>query len=292
MQNDGRNILIFGALPILEAAVRHNSFTKAALEFGISQSALSRRIQRLELETGIALFARRGRAISLTEDGARLAEAARLALDLVEAARDSAAVSTEGTLTLGVLPSLGSRWLAPLLAGFRRAYPGVYVRVETIDADFRSDHKDPVTWDPSVLDIVITRGHGGWRTLDAYKLFDEHMIAVRATGEHVETRIGHSTRSGAWQAYLDKAKISIAMDRPGLVFEHYYMVLEAVRSGAGIGLVPLATVKQDLQDGTLVAFGPQVATGASYYAVTAPRNTTRAAPAAFIEWLKDIPTDQ
>jgi hypothetical protein len=77
MQNDSRKLAIFGALPVLEAAVRHNSFTKAAREFGLTQSALSRRIQGLERDLGVVLFARRGRSITLTEDGARIAGIAR-----------------------------------------------------------------------------------------------------------------------------------------------------------------------------------------------------------------------
>ncbi len=285
MQSDPRTLAIFSALPVLEAAVRHGSFTKAAREFGISQSALSRRIQGLEQDLGITLFARRGRSISLTHDGARLADAARAALDLLEAARDQADIALAGTLTIGVLPSLGTCWLTPKLAEFRAAYPDIYLRLETIDADFREGHKDPVTWDPSVLDVVITRGHGGWPTLVATKLFDEQMIAASAQAPRENRRLGHSSRTGAWQAYLEKAGDVVKMDRPGLVFEHHYMVLEAARTGAGIGLLPLEIAAHDLENGTLIECGPAVPTGAAYYALTTHRNAERAAPAAFVDWL-------
>ena len=157
MQNDTRKLAIFGALPVLEAAVRHNSFTKAAREFGLTQSALSRRIQGLERDLGVVLFARKGRSITLTDDGARLADAARASLELIESAQHRSNADLSGTLTVGVLPSLASCWLIPHLSQFCSKYPDLQVRVETIDADFREDHKDPVTWDPSSLDVVATR---------------------------------------------------------------------------------------------------------------------------------------
>lgn len=288
MQSDSRTLAIFGALPVLEAAVRHNSFTKAAREFGLSQSALSRRIQGLERDLGVVIFARRGRSITLTEAGARIADAARASLDLVETAQYQPDASLSGTLTVGVLPSLASCWLIPRLSAFRAEHPDLQVRIETIDADFRDDHKDPVTWDPSSLDVVVTRGRGGWRSLVATKLFDEAMIAVKSVAPDADVRLGHSTRTGAWQAYIDETGVQIDLSRPALVFEHYFMVREAARAGNGVGLLPSILVENDLKMGELIGCGPPALSGASYYALSADRSAKRTTTKAFVHWLSTL----
>jgi len=285
MQNDNRKLAIFGALPVLEAAVRHNSFTKAAREFGLTQSALSRRIQGLERDLGVVLFARRGRSITLTEEGARLADVARASLELLENAQHQSDAGLNGILTVGVLPSFASCWLIPRLSAFCVNHPDLQGRVETIEADFREDHKDPVTWDPSSLDVIVTRGRGGWRSLVATKLFDEAMIAVRSPKSDAQMRLGHSTRTGAWQAYIDETGVDIDLGRPALVFEHYFMVREAVLAGNGVGLLPSVFVDADLKKGKLVACGPPAPSGAGYYAVSTGRNVKRPSIAAFLIWL-------
>lgn len=286
MKNTNRDLAIFAALPVLEAAVRHNSFTKAAREFGLTQSALSRRIQGLERDLGIVLFARRGRAIALTEEGSKLAEATRASLGLIETARHELGGTLSGTVRVGILPSLGSCWLTPRLADFCEQHPEIRLRIETIDADFRDGHKDPVTWDPSVLDVVITRGHGGWRSLTVTKLFDEVMIAVRSPTSQSRVKLGHSTRTGAWQAYLDKHSSNLGLAPASLVFEHFQMIVEAARAGAGVGLVPMPLISSDLALKRLTSCGNPVPSGAAYFALSSERIRSRPSTAAFIQWVK------
>lgn len=286
MKEKKQELTIFAALPVLEAAVRHNSFTKAAREFGLSQSALSRRIQGLEQDLGVVLFARQGRSITLTEEGRRMADAARASINLIAAARQTEERGLQGTLRVGVLPSLASCWLAPRLHRFCAHHPDLKLRVETIHADFRDAHKDPVTWDPSEFDLVITRGHGGWRSLHATKLTSERMIAVHAPDMIGTQRLGHSTRTGAWSAYLTENDLKLDMTQPALVFEHYHMIVEAARVGAGVGLVPEMLVSNDLEQGRLIRYGKPVASGASYYALTVARSADHPSVSGFVEWIK------
>ncbi|SNR54201.1 LysR family transcriptional regulator [Puniceibacterium sediminis] len=286
MKNANRDLAIFAALPVLEAAVRHNSFTRAAREFGLTQSALSRRIQGLERDLGLVLFARRGRSITITHEGAKLAKAARASLDLIESARHDLGNEATGTVRVGILPSLGGFWLAPRLPDFCAKFPNVSLRVVNIDAEFQDGHKDPITWDPSSLDIVVTRGHGGWQSLTAKRLTQEYMIAVKRPDTPTNTKLGHSTRSGAWKAYIDASPQELQFAPPAVVFEHFYMIIEAARAGAGVALVPNILVSQDLSSGRLEACGPAQSTGASYYAVFSDRSAHRPSSAAFIEWLQ------
>lgn len=291
MQNAKKDSAIFAALPVLEAVVRQGSFTHAAREFGLTQSAVSRRIQGLESDLGIALFTRRGRSIAITDEGLKLAQAARASFDLIEAARHDLGREAIGTVRVGVLPSLGSCWLTPRLPDFCEKFPSVSLRIENIDADFREVHKDPVTWDPSILDVVITRGFGGWRSLASAKLANEFMVPVRSQSASTTIKLGHSSRSGAWKAYTDAVTMDIDLKPAALVFEHFHMIIEAARSGAGVALVPDIFVSRDLDVGRLAACGPVQSTGASYYAVFSDRSARRPSSAAFIEWLKLLAID-
>lgn len=279
-----RNLAIFAALPVLEAAARHGSFTRAAREFGLTQGALSRRIQGLERDLGLALFARRGRTIEITEAGARLAEAARASQELIEAVRHDLGDTARGLVRIGVLPSLGSCWLAPRLADFQHRHPDIALNVTTIDADFRDGHKDPVTWDPSAIDLAITRGHGGWRTLEAVKIADEAMVPVRAPRSKATVRLVHSTRTGAWADYDGGSTVTGERAPATLSFEHFYMLIEAARAGAGIALLPDLFVSADLTSGRLEACGPARPSGARYYLLGSTRAIHRPAVSAFIRW--------
>ena len=114
------------------------------------------------------------------------------------------------------------------------------------------------------------------------------MIAVRSPGCNAQVRLGHSTRTGAWQTYIDKTGVEINLSRPALVFEHYFMVREAVRAGNGVGLLPSALVERDLKTGKLIAYGPPATSGAGYYALSTNRSAKRPTTMAFLNWLSTV----
>ena len=289
------------ALPAFEAAARLGSLTRAARELGVTQSALSRRITTLERGLGVALFSRRGRAIAITGDGLRLAEAAGEATRLIERMRGDLGGSIAGTLRVGALPSIGGLWLAPRIPSFLAAHPAVAVSMVMIDADFADAHKDPVNWDPSSIDVVLTWGWGGWRSLSVRRLAKERMAPVcspgfaeaqgldRATNFWRAPRLAHTTRGDAWRAYAQATGAEIPGDAPPvrLELEHFFMLLEAARAGAGLALLPDLFVAADLASGRLVAPAPAWATGAVYAAVASPSALARPVVAAFVDWLDE-----
>jgi len=290
---------VLSALPAFEAAARLGSLTRAARELGVTQSALSRRITTLERGLGVALFSRRGRAIAITGDGLRLAEAAGEAMHLIERMRADLRGSIAGSVRVGALPSIGGLWLAPRIPGFLTAHPAVAVSMVIIDADFADAHKDPVNWDPSTVDVVLTWGRGGWRSLSVRRLAKETMTPVcspafpEAYGLHQPAniwrspRLAHTTRADAWRAYAQATGVEIPGDVPPmrLELEHFFMLLEAARAGAGLALLPDLFVAADLASGRLVAPAPTWATGAVYAAVASPSALTRPVVAAFVDWL-------
>ena len=296
---------VLSALPAFEAAARLGSLTRAARELGVTQSALSRRITTLERGLGVALFSRRGRTIAITGDGLRLAEAAGEAMRLIERMRGDLGGSIAGSIRVGALPSIGGLWLAPRLPSFLAAYPAVAVSMVTIDADFADAHKDPVNWDPSTVDVVLTWGRGGWRSLSVRRLAKERMVPVcspgfaeahgleRAANFWRSPRLAHTTRGDAWRAYAQATGAEIPGDAPPvrLELEHFFMLLEAARAGTGLALLPDLFVAADLASGRLVALAPAWATGAVYAAVASPSALARPVVAAFVDWLDEQAAD-
>ncbi len=286
---------ILAALPAFAAAARLGSFTRAARELGLTQSGLSRRIAALELELGVPLFSRRGRSISITDDGIRLAETAAEAIRMIERTRLSLGGVVSGSIRVGVLPSIGGLWLAPRLPRFLATQPATTVGVVTIDADFASAHKDPVNWDPSLVDVVLTWGRGGWPMLTVNELSAERMMPVCSPAfaeAHSSDlwelpRLAHSSRSDAWRGYAQTTGYRYEDHRQTtrLEFEHFFMILEACRAGAGVALIPDMFVKADLAEGRLVGPWPAWNTGAAYAAVASPSAMARPAVSAFVEWV-------
>src|SRR5262245_57948339 len=126
-----RRLPPLNALRAFEAASRHQSFTAAAGELGVSHAAVGRHVRALEATLGLSLFRRDGRGIALTEPGARLAAVATEALDRI--AEGAAALAEEagaGLLRVSVEPAFAARWLVPNLGGFRRSHPRVEIELD------------------------------------------------------------------------------------------------------------------------------------------------------------------
>src|SRR5512136_3207119 len=120
------------ALQFFDAAVRHMSFTRAAHELNVTQSAVSRQIRLLEDHVGRPLFRRHKQRLVLTEPGEAYAVAVRDLLDQAEAATlQLMAYGGGGVLTVALLPTFGSRWLIPRLADFTARYPDIQLDLVT-----------------------------------------------------------------------------------------------------------------------------------------------------------------
>lgn len=292
---------ILSGLPVFEAAARNGNFSRAASELGITPGAVSRRVQAIEDVLGTALFVRRGRTVSLTADGTRLAEMSRLALDMTETMLDELGGQLSGSLRIGTLPSLGSQWLAPRIGEFVALHPNVKVSVGTFDVDFSSALKDPVTWDPSDFDLVITWGNGGWRKLQFRKLADEQLLPVcspaflnahpvSSAGDLFGVpRLGHKTRPDTWKTYCEFKGLPITQNlgQPGLEFDHFFMLIQAAYSGAGVALLPSIVVAQDLAEGKLVQCAEGCQSGSFYATVASASALERPIVSAFLRWLTD-----
>src|SRR5579859_1975429 len=113
-------------LRAFEAAARHLSFTRAATELNVTQTAISHQIRRLEEQLGLPLFVRRNRALTLTQEAQAYLPAVRAAFeDLRSATQRLRRPQSEGVLTLTTMASHAAKWLVNRVAAFQDAHPGI-----------------------------------------------------------------------------------------------------------------------------------------------------------------------
>ncbi|HGL4259876.1 LysR substrate-binding domain-containing protein [Burkholderia dolosa] len=275
-----------------EAAARHESYTRAADELSLSQSAISRQVQTLESQLGVPLFRREGRSVKLTEVGRRYFVELGGALGRIRGATLQAMShqAGAGTLRLATLPTFGSKWLLPHLHGFYAAHPGVTVHLHSrIGAiDFHTDD----------IDAAITVGAGNWPGLHAHRLYNEFLIAIaspdtagrraaaRAPAWAIgQTLLGVTSNQHAWAEWFSHYRLDHRRMRIGPSFELTSHLIQAVRAGMGIGLVPKVLVEDELSRNELVSIGDAITSERSYYLVYPPENDTLPSLVAFRDWL-------
>ncbi len=132
-------------LRAFEAAARHLSFTQAASELNVTQTAISHQIKRLEEELGVRLFIRQNRSLTLTLQAQEYLPGIRAAFNDLRLATDRLLRKDDDhVLTVSTLASLAAKWLLPRLTAFQEAHPGIDVRITTSTSlvDFQRDNVD------------------------------------------------------------------------------------------------------------------------------------------------------
>ncbi|MEP0072361.1 MAG: LysR substrate-binding domain-containing protein [Marinomonas sp.] len=263
------------ALKCFEASVRHLSFTKAAEELYLTQSAVSRQIRNLEEFLARDLFIRLNKRLVLTGSGAAYYKEVVPLLDGMESAclRMLHREDEKITLTISSLPTLASYWLMPRLAEFQAEHPQFQVKVQSLD--------DAAKIDPDNIDIILHYGGDHWPRAVSHQLIREQVVAVcspelltRIGGEehkewHVEDVtlfpfLHLSSRINAWPDWMVAQGLESG-SFSGASFAHFHMVLEAAKNGMGIAILPSILAERSLQTGDLVApFGGQVTTPHEY----------------------------
>jgi DNA-binding transcriptional LysR family regulator len=280
------------------AAARHLSFTRAAQELCVTQSAISREIGTLEAQLGQPLFRRVHRGLELTAAGEELFRTADESLARIDATTERLAGAGR-SLAVTTTTALASLWLAPRLPRFNRLHAGIDVRVAA------SNEKPDL--ERERLDVAIRFAPRGADTPAGERLFDVDIFPVCAPSlardatrplrapadlaHHV--RLDFETiRDGRpwseWDVWYSATKIPVATPRSTLRFSHYDQVIPAAVEGSGVAMGARPHLAQHLKDGTLCApFGPDAtATLGSFYAVVRPDAAGREAVAAFLAWLR------
>ncbi|MGB0941887.1 MAG: LysR substrate-binding domain-containing protein [Marinomonas sp.] len=283
------------ALKCFEASVRHLSFTRAAQELHLTQSAVSRQIRNLEEFLSRDLFIRLNKRLVLTGTGAAYYKEVVPLLDSMESAclkmlhREDEKIS----LQLASLPTLASFWLVPKLANFQRAHPQFNIKVNAMDV---TDNLDP-----KQVDVILHYGGDHWPKGVSHHLMNEYVIPVCSPallaekGLTVNTAkrsdISHfplmhlTSRSNAWSEWMAQQELAAShLTGPG--FEHFHMLLEAAKSGMGVAIMPTMIVKEALASGALVApFGEACMTPHEYFLSYPANKADLEQVVTFRDWL-------
>src|SRR6185437_10077725 len=158
-------------LQVFESAARHLSFTHAAAELNVTQTAVSHQIRRLEEQLGVRLFLRKNRALQLTQEARDYLPAVSAAFDDLRRATDRLRHRQRtDVLMVSTTISLAAKWLVPRLGGFQEAHPGIEVRISTSTrlVDFRREE----------VDLAIRYGRGHWPGLRTDWLMQEDIFPV------------------------------------------------------------------------------------------------------------------
>lgn len=278
-----------------EAAARNLSFTKAAAELFLTQSAVSRQIKALEDQLGVQLFERRTRALSLTPEGETLYQTvAEVLRRIEETTQRIQGRKDERTFTVTTTPAFASLWLIPRLAGYTRENPKVDVRI--------SASTELVDLDRSGIEIAIR--YGGPKTAGR-KLFGEEVFPVCAPAllrdtkqplttpsdlkHHVLLHYADLTRSTPvldWSMWLQSVGLPNLEPAGALHFSHYDQIVLAAVNGQGVALGRSPLIKRFIREDKLHApFSTKFVAARAYYLIAAKNSERNPDVSNFVAWL-------
>ena len=283
-------------LKAFESAARHMSFTQAALELNVTQTAISHQIRRLEDELGVRLFLRLKDGLALTDEGRAYFQGVRSAFHELRHCTETLLDSVHNSaLTVSTLVSFASKWLLPRLASFQEAYPDIDVRVSasTNMVDFRKGG----------IDAAIRYGTGDWKGLRADWLMSDEVFPVCSPTllvgpnalktpadltHHTLLQVSGMTRDD-WTIWLGAAGQPSAMaEGSRLTFDLTMMAVQAAIDGLGVCIGRSTYVDDDLKAGRLVApFDLRLKSDLGFYLVTCVETAHTKKVEAFRMWLID-----
>jgi DNA-binding transcriptional LysR family regulator len=286
-----------------EAAGRLASFTRAAAELFLTQSALSRQVKALEDALGAPLFERRHRALALTPAGAAFhREVTETLRSLAVAADQVTGRARDPGLTITTTVSFASLWVIPKLPAFRARHPQVEVYVSADDR--------PVDLNRGDVDVAI-RYLGENVPLDAIRLFGERMFPVVspdvANDPKTPLRKPADLRNHVllhlddpegrvpwlnWQTWLAANGEPQLKAAGSLRFSIYDQVVQATLGGQGVALGRVPMVSELLEGGRLIApFPKRYDSQRGYYVLVAPHAQGRPDVTAFVDFLREQAVD-
>jgi len=261
------------ALLAFEAAARHESFTHAAKELFLTESAISRQIATLESNLGVRLFVRSKQRVMLTRAGRLYGTQVRRALENLD--RDTLSIIAHGGgggyLELAVLPTFASQWLIPRMKDFNDRNPNVRINMGI--------RTDLFSFEESHFEAAIHYGKPTWPGTSSDYLFGEEVVPVcapsllakriRKPHELLNYPLLHSTtRPDAWSRWFANLGVEDNATMQGVRYELHSMLISAAAAGLGIALVPKFFVDEQLmQLGLVIPFAATAVEESAYYLV-------------------------
>ena len=290
-----------GHLRAFEAVARHLNFRAAAEELSLTQSAVSRQIQAMEEEVGVALFLRHTRAVELTGAGAQLLRAVLPSVERIDSTvrliRRSAG---RRSVTISTWASFASMWLIPRLEDFQSAHPDIDIRIDASDV--------PVDMETADVDIALRYVRPGQAPAQAIRLFGEQLTPVASPWL---LKSGHALKKGSdlvhfglieasdshrthhlqwltWRRWLDTHNFKTLEPKRWLYFNYAHQIAQAALTGQGLALARMPLVADSLASGDLVEILPhmRLESPMAYWLIVGPRSAARPEIVAFCAWLQ------
>ncbi|MGH6615237.1 LysR family transcriptional regulator [Sphingomonas sp.] len=281
-----RSRLPLNALRSFEAAARHLSFTRAAIELCVSQGAISHQVKALEDLLGTPLFRRLPRGLALTDEGQALIPVVADSFDRVGAMLDRFSEGRfQEVLTIGAVGTFATGWLLGRLPDFLQAHPEIDLRLMT--------NNNRVDLAGEGLDMAIRFGEGAWHGTHAERIMAAPMTPLCAPGVAVrlsdaadlvrEPRL-RSYRADEWPRWFAAAGLPPPGMR-GIVFDTSLAAAAAAVSGVGVALLPSAMFARELSAEQLVRpFACEVDVG-QYWLTRLQSRADSPAMTAFRRWI-------
>jgi LysR family glycine cleavage system transcriptional activator len=299
------------ALKAFEAAARHLSVKKAAVELNVTPAAVSHQIRTLEEYLDVQLFHRYNRALELTDAARACLPKLREGFDCLAQAVERLRTHTSGgMLTVSAAPSFAARWLMPRLHRFIAAHHEIDVRVSArmrrVSVDGKIDVAERATIETWLddSDVAILYGHGHYPDLDVHRLLSLTITPICSpkllTGEHplrTPEDLKHHMLlhddtgdmydgESFWEVWLEAAGVTGIDAKRGARFSHAVLAFEAAIDAVGVVASMPSLAAEELASGKLVMpFDLKVPLASAYYLVCEPHAKTRPAVAAFRDWL-------
>jgi LysR family glycine cleavage system transcriptional activator len=286
---DGR-LPPLNALRAFEATARHLSVKNAAAELCVTPGAVSQMLKTLELHLGTKLFHRVNRGIFLTEVGQSYLPPIRNAFRQMAEATQRVAVAADTTLTVSVTPFFAASWLVPRLKRFQDIHPDADLRILTSSAlaDFSRDR----------VDVAIRHGLGRYPGLHSDRVLVVEIVPVAAPSLVAEkgrpTRAAdlvhwphvHDAEQKGWHLWFQSQRVEETAAPRGPSFDDSGLLLKAVLSGQGAGLLPAAMIATELEEGRLIRLADTALLDEfAYYLVYPEASHNRPKIAAFRSWI-------
>lgn len=285
----------FGRIPPLsalsgfEAAARLGSFSRAAEELNITQSAISHQIKSLEDFFAQPLFQRVGRIVQLTDAGEDFLETAGKSLELLaRGTRQLDSYQKPNSVIVTTSPAFANKWLIPRFSQLQIAEPELQPWLDTTNQQVNLEHAE--------LEIAIWRGNGEWPGLKTIKLFDDYLAPVCSpvyiSDHSVEAsdlsgcNLLHDERREDWNSWFQH----IGQDRANIIegfnFSDSGSSIDSAIAGQGVALGSLVLAEDQLRNGSLVRPFQQIMKAEeSYYMVCVELHLRRPAVQSMWDWL-------
>jgi LysR family transcriptional regulator, glycine cleavage system transcriptional activator len=288
-----RLIPSIGSLVAFEAVARHLSFSKAANDLSLTQSAVSRQVGTLERTLGVQLFERRPHRLILTSAGASYLADVIDALERLGAATVRVMSSRKGAGVVHVIstPTFATIWLLPRLPRFYKKHPEIQIMLRT--------RATPFNFLESNVDVAINMSVVNWPGTIADPLVSTPAVVV-CTSQFKERHhlksphdlvgaplIQHYSLPDIWNEYFTEMGVAHPASLVGQQFDQFGLATKAAAAGLGIAIMPRLFVEAELQEGELIEPFAKRSRKAFTYMMYRPEDRRQPALQILQNWLLD-----